>query len=101
MAQTKLEREYQPGLIKRIQTLFPDCLIQKNDPNYRQGVPDLLVLNFDRWALLEVKKSENEKPRPNQPYWVDWAKARSFGAFIYPENEDEVLNALLHFFNQR
>ena len=101
MARSKLEREYQPTLIKRIEKLFPGCLIQKNDPNYRQGVPDLLILFRSRWALLEVKKSENEPPRPNQPWYVQWAQDNSFGAFIYPENDDEVLNELLHFFNQR
>lgn len=100
MPKTKLEREFQPTVIKELEHLFPGCLIQKNDANYRQGVPDLLVLFGSRWALLEVKKSANETPRPNQPYYVNWAQMNSFGAFIFPENKNEVLSALVDFFNR-
>jgi hypothetical protein len=70
----------------------------KNDPNYRQGIPDLLILFRGKWAMLEVKKSEKEKPRPNQPWFVAWSQRNSFGAFIYPENRDEVIKELYHFF---
>lgn len=70
----------------------------KNDANHRQGIPDLLVLFKNKWALLEVKKSANEKPRPNQPYYVAWAQKNSFGAFIFPENRDEVLEDLSDYF---
>lgn len=98
MVKTKLEREFQPTLIKELEYLFPGCLIQKNDANYRQGIPDLLILFGNRWALLEVKKSANEPPRPNQLWYVDWAKQNSFGAFIYPENKSDVLTALRDFF---
>lgn len=95
----RLERDFQPKLIERIEALFPGCLIMKNDSSYRQGIPDLLVLFRDRWALLEVKKSEDAPPRPNQPWYVDWAQQNSFGAFIYPENKDDVLTELVKFFN--
>lgn len=89
-----LESQFQAELIKKLRKMFPGCVILKNDANYLQGFPDLLVLYRSRWAALEVKKSANAPHRPNQPYYVDWSANNSFGAFIYPENEEEVLNAL-------
>ena len=98
---TELERKFQGEKVSPwLEELFPGCLIMKQDANYRQGIPDLLVLFNDKWAFLEVKKSDNETPRPNQPYYVAWAQERSFGAFIYPENAGEVLNALADFFRR-
>lgn len=96
-----LESKFQGELIKKLRKMFPGCVILKNDANYLQGFPDLLILYRSRWAALEVKKSANETPRPNQPYYVAWADNNSFGAFIYPENEEEVLNALQQTFRTR
>lgn len=97
MARTP-EGKFQDKLVSSLEAIFTGCMIQKNDPNYRQGIPDLLILFRDKWALLEVKKSDKEKPRPNQEWYVDWAKANSFGSFVYPENRDEVIKALYEFF---
>lgn len=89
-----LESEYQATLIKKINELLPGCLVVKNDPNYMQGIPDLTVFYRTRWALLEVKASEKSKERPNQRYYIEkWAEM-TFCSFIYPENEEEVLDAL-------
>lgn len=89
------ENEYQAKLIKKLKQLFPGCQIVKNDPNYVQGIPDLTILWRGRYAFLEVKASEKSKERPNQRYYVEKAiKDGSFSSFIYPENEEEVLNAL-------
>lgn len=88
------ENEYQAYLIKEIQKLLPGCLILKNDPNYLQGIPDLTVFHYDKWALLEVKASEKSKERPNQRYYIETWRTHGFAAFIYPENEKEVLDAL-------
>lgn len=93
----KRENEYQSGLIKRIQALLPECLILKNDEQYIQGIPDLTVLYGPWYALLEVKrdKKEMERPRPNQEYYLEHVSAMgAFSSFIYPEIEEEVLNAL-------
>ncbi len=98
MARTP-EGKFQDKLLVDLKALFPGCLIMKNDANYRQGIPDLLILFKDRWALLEVKKSDREKPRPNQPWYVAFAERNSFGAFIYPENRDLVIEELSEFFN--
>lgn len=50
-----LENKFQSNLIKEIKTLFPDCIVVKNDPTYIQGIPDLLILNGGKWASLECK----------------------------------------------
>lgn len=94
MTTTRLERDFQAQLIKDLRELFPGCYIQKNNPNRQQGIPDLLILWEDKWAILECKKSANEAPRPNQPYFVKQFNTMSFASFIYPENKEEVLDAL-------
>lgn len=94
----KLESAFQADLIKDMEYIFTGCLILKNDANYRQGVPDLLILLGNKWALLEVKKSPDERTQPNQEYYINWAVENSFGAFIFPENKVDVLTALTDFF---
>lgn len=93
-----LENKFQANLIKKLKKLFPDCFVLKNDPTYLQGVPDLLVLYKDKWAALECKKSANARHQPNQDYYVARMDDMSFSAFIYPENEEEVINELKHRF---
>lgn len=89
-----LERDYQAQLIKRIKREFPSCIILKNDSAYIQGIPDLAILFGKKWAMLEVKASEDSVVQPNQGYYVQTLNKMSFAAFIYPENEEEVLDAL-------
>lgn len=75
--------------------MFPNSLVLKNDPNYMQGVPDLVVLfGNGKWATLEVKQSGNSSHRPNQDYWVKTLDDWGFSAFIYPENEKDVFYGL-------
>lgn len=74
--------------------MFPGCIVLKNDPNYLQGIPDLLILWGPRWATLEVKKSANASHQPNQDYYVATMDDMSFSRFIYPENKEEVLHEL-------
>lgn len=89
-----LERDYQPKLIKKLESMFPGCLVLKNDSSYLQGIPDLTIFYGSRWAMLEVKASENAPIQVNQPHYVELANNMSFAAFIYPSNEREVLDAL-------
>ena len=93
---SKLESVYQAKLIERIKRRFPSCVVLKNDEQYQQGIPDLLVLHHEKWAMLEVKrdKIEMEHPGPNQEHWVNRLDRMSFAAFICPSNEQEVLDAL-------
>ncbi len=88
------ESAYQNKLIRKLTSMFPGCFIQKNDPASNQGIPDLLILFKGRWAMLEVKANARAATRPNQEYHVDQFNNMSFAAFIYPENEEEILNDL-------
>jgi len=98
MKKKKKESAFQGKLIKELQERFPDCIVLKNDPNYIQGIPDLLVLYRSRWAALECKRSENESRRPNQEYYVDKLNGMSYATFVFPENREEVLNELAQTF---
>lgn len=89
-----LESQFQSKLIKKLKKIFPGCLVMKTDPTYIQGLPDLLILFNDRWAVLECKKSGTASHRPNQDYYIDRMNEMSFARFIYPENEEEILHDL-------
>lgn len=95
------ENKFQHDLIKELKEMFPGCLVVKNDPNYIQGIPDLLVLYNDKWAMLEVKKTKNAKHRPNQDYYVETLDAMSFASFIFPENKEDILRELSKYFMRR
>ena len=88
------ENQYQAKLIRKLERRFPGCVILKNDSSYRQGIPDLILLWNDFWAGLEVKASPTSPSQPNQDYYVEQLNEMSFAAYIYPENEREVLDAL-------
>lgn len=88
------ENQYQAKLIKKLKKMFPGCFILKNDSGSRQGILDLTILYGEDWASLEVKASANSNAQPNQEYYVRQLNDMSFAAFIYPENEAEVLGAL-------
>ena len=88
------ESTYQNRLIKKIEQMFEECIVLKNNPNHLQGVPDLLLLFPHTWAALEVKLAHNSEHQPNQDYYVAVMDGMSFAAFIYPENDEEVLYEL-------
>ncbi len=95
---SKLERDFQAKLIKELKSRFKGCMVMKLDSSYIQGIPDLLVLYNDKWAVLEAKRSSNAKHRPNQDYYVQHMDDMSFSRFIYPENKSEVLDELQQVF---
>lgn len=86
------ESQFQAQLIKKLSKMLPGIIILKNDPNYIQGIPDLILLYKNRWAALEVKRGAMASVRPNQAHYVRTMYAMSYAAFIYPENESEILN---------
>lgn len=88
------ESKFQSNLIKKIKNMFKDCIVMKTDPNYIQGIPDILILYKNKWASLEVKKFAGANRQPNQSYFVNIMNNMSFSRFIYPENEKEVLDEL-------
>ena len=92
------ESAFQAKLIREIKKRFPGAIVLKNDPNYIQGFPDLTVLYKDRWAVLEIKKSEKASHQPNQDFYILQADKMSVGRFVYPENMMEVLDDLARSF---
>lgn len=90
----RTEAAYQARLVERIKEWFPGCFVIRNDPTINQGIPDLLILFGNTWAMLEVKLSEDSPHRPNQEYYVDLFNEYSFAAFIYPDVEEQVLHDL-------
>ena len=94
MKSIPLERNFQKELIKEIKKRFKGSLVLKLDPSYIQGIPDLLILYGNRWAALEVKRSQHASRRPNQKYYVNLMNKMSFSKFISPENKERVLNEM-------
>lgn len=78
--------------------MFPGCIVMKNDPNYIQGIPDLIILYEDKWAALEVKRDETSRKQPNQDYYVDKMHGMSYATFINPQNRKDILNEIQHAF---
>jgi hypothetical protein len=96
-----LESVFQSRLIKELESMFKGCVILKNDENYIQGFPDLLILYKTKWAALECKREEDASHRPNQDYYIEILGQMSFARFIYPENKEEVLDELQQAFSSR
>lgn len=88
------ENQFQAQLIRELKAVFPGCVVLKNDANYLQGFPDLLILHNDKWAALECKRDKEAHRQPNQEYYVNTLNKMSYASFISPENRNEVLNEL-------
>lgn len=93
-----VESKFQRDVIDDLHEMFPGCMILKNDSGYKPGIPDLLILYKDKWAMLEVKKSEKSPYRPNQEWYIDLLDEMSFASMICPENKEMVYNDLQHAF---
>jgi len=94
----KRENDFQSSIIKELKAEFPDCMVLKLDSGYIQGIPDLLVLYRDKWAVLECKRSENSPHRPNQDFYIERLDGMGFASFIFPENKDRVTAQLTRYF---
>lgn len=98
----KKETQYQKLVRRRLDTEYPGCIVMQNDSQQIQGIPDLLVLFEDRWAMLEVKTSKDEPFQPNQEYYIDHINEQmSYCSVIYPEIEDKVFYELQHALGDR
>ena len=98
---TKLESAFQAEFIRTLRDLYPAAIVLKNDPNYQQGIPDVLMLVHDTWAAFEIKRYRDAQTQPNQEYYVNLMDGMSFAAFVYPENAQDVLDALQHSLGSR
>lgn len=88
-----LENKFKTSLVKEIRERLPGAIVLHTNPP-PQGIPDLLVLNGERWAALEGKRNSNASHRPNQDYWIEKMNTMSFASFISPETREEVLDAM-------
>lgn len=88
------ESKFQSDLKKEIKSKLRGCVIMKTDSSQCQGMPDLLILHKDKWAMLECKNDPKASKRPNQEYYISKMDNMSFARFINPENKKEVLNEL-------
>ena len=88
------ESKFQADLIHELKETFPGCVVLKNDANYIQGFPDLLLLYKDKWAALECKRAKNASHQPNQDYYIQKLGSMSYAKFIHPDNRREVLDEL-------
>jgi len=93
------ESKYQRELVKRIEERFPGCHIERGDAGRLQGIPDLTIFFNRCWAKLEVKISATAPMEPNQSYYIDKFDSMSYASIVHPGNEEEVMNALQHTFN--
>lgn len=93
------ESNFQKRVIAKIKKRIPDSFILKNDPTYKQGIPDLLILYKNKWAMLECKQNSKSTFRPNQQYYLNKLNDMSFASSINIENEEDVLNDMERAFN--
>lgn len=96
-----LENKFKTNLINEIEDMFPGCIVLHLPSEEIQGIPDLLILYGDKWAVLEGKKHKNAHRQPNQDYYINLMNEMSYASFIYPENKEEVLDELQHAFRPR
>ena len=96
----KRENGFQAELIKELKAIFSNAVILKNDSSYLQGIADLCIFVGNKWAFLECQKSCNESHQPNQDYYIQRAlDMGSYGAFIFPENKDKIIEELRNYFS--
>lgn len=88
------ETMYQGRIVRRIKKEFPGAVVLKNDSGYIQGFPDLTILYFSTWAVLEVKMSEKAEFQSNQLYYIQQLNEMSYAGVIHPGNEELVFDEL-------
>jgi hypothetical protein len=96
-----LESVFKTRFKRTLKREFPGCLVITTDPSNDRSLPDTIFLYQGFWAGLEFKASETSSVRPNQLYKVDNMNSMSFGRFVFPENEREVLNELKRAIEER
>ena len=90
----KLESKFQKELMDEIKNRYPECIVVKNDSGYIQGFPDWTIFYKDKWIAVEAKRSKDAPKQPNQEYYINKLNEMSCAMFAYPENKEDVLNAI-------
>lgn len=89
-----LESQFQKRFIQRLKDEFPGCEVIKGNSAYRQGVPDILFLWRNNWALLEIKKDDKAPFEPNQEWYIEYYNQMSYSSVVRPNNADEVIREI-------
>lgn len=90
----KLEKDFEADFMRELDEVMPGGVWLKGNSTMRQGVPDRLYLNGDRWALLEFKRDSSAAHQPNQDYYVEKFNEMSYASFVTPDNYREVINEI-------
>ena len=90
-----LERDFQKQFLDKVKALKPGAVILKNDARYLQGIPDWIVLHRTGVFIFEIKAHSKASKQPNQAYYLSQLRRMGYyTAMVYPENEEEILNAV-------
>lgn len=89
-----LEKDFQAKFIQKLRKMGYRCYKQQMNATTRIGTPDLFIFKEGFWGWIEFKKSKRSPKRPGQQENIDWANENSWGSFVYPENEEEILKEL-------
>lgn len=92
MLESKFKIAFKQRLIARLPHTYLS-FIENTRPNKRSE-PDLFILGRGVWAALEFKKSKNASKQPNQEYHISRLNEIGYASFVYPENQEEVLDDL-------
>ena len=102
----RTEGDYKSDSLDRLEAILKEryghCFITKNDPIFKQGIPDQLVLVEPFHVWLEYKRSAHERHRPNQDYYVRLFNDQGgYAAFIFPENEQQIFQEIIAYFDMQ
>lgn len=89
-----LEKDFQAKVIKWLRSKGFKCFKQQMNATTRAGTPDLFIFKEGWWGWIEFKKSKNAAKRPGQQENIDWAQENSWGAFVWPENFEQIKDEL-------
>jgi len=88
------ESIFERKLVEKLEAMYPGAYVIKNNPNYRQGFPDRIFLYDNFWAAFDTKREASASHQPNQAYYIKRLNQMSLAMFVYPENEQEFLDAI-------
>lgn len=89
-----LEKDFQAKVIRWLKS--QGCVTLKYEANAttRTGVADVFFCKEGFYGFLECKRSKNAKKRPGQQAFIDKMAEWSYGAFVYPENWEQIKSEL-------